>query len=761
LETIDVVPTGAPNSGSGAAALEDLKALFAHSPDGILILDPEGCVAAANPAAEALLGRPLGGLSLEQLDLAGCLPGCARRLSLARPEGGAVEVEARCLALGPERQALLLRHLGPLAGGDEAAVRDAERLRLMARATREAFFDWDIGAEEVWLNEGAYRMVGEEPAPFTSADWWLERLHPEDREAVEAGLLQALGGAGDQWVGTYRLRRRDGTWVHCVTRACIVRDAAGTARRLIGSTADISELVAREERLRSATAALEALVEACPLALIGLNDEGRIIHFWNPAAERIFGWSRSEVMGRLPPFIPEEKLEEFFKLLCRLLGGQVVLGVERQRRRRDGSPVEVRIWAAPLRDAQGRVGGTVAVVEDVTEQKKMQLERQRLQEQLLEAQKMESVGRLAGGIAHDFNNLLSVILGFAELALLECAPESPLCGYLKNITTAGERARDLTRQLLAFARRQVIEPVVLDANDLLTDVTSLLRRIIGEHIELVTRTTPDLWACRVDVGQMEQVLMNLAVNARDAMPSGGQLCLETANAVLEESCGPLPPGEYVRLTVRDTGTGMEEEVQAHVFEPFFTTKPKGQGTGLGLATCYGIVRQHGGHICFSSQPGRGTAFHVYLPRVLGVAPVRTPGQAPAAPGGSETILLVEDEPLVLEVAVAALRGLGYKVLCAGSGDEALALARQHPEPIHLLLTDVVMPNMSGPDLARRLAEMRPGTRVLYTSGYTDDTVLLHGVLEAGVAFLQKPYGPAALAARVREVLDRPEDTPYV
>jgi CheY-like chemotaxis protein len=370
---------------------------------------------------------------------------------------------------------------------------------------------------------------------------------------------------------------------------------------------------------------------------------------------------------------------------------------------------------------------------------------------------MEGIGRLAGGIAHDFNNLLTAILGYAELMESQLEDEG-LKSELREIRLAGERAAALTRQLLAFSRRQVLQPRTLDLNTVVSDVEKMLARLIGEDVTLATRLEPDLGCVKADPGQLEQVMMNLAVNARDAMPEGGTLTFETANAVLDADFvavhpGALP-GAYVVLMVADTGTGMTDEVRSHAFEPFFTTKEKGKGTGLGLATAYGIVKQSGGYITVDSGVGRGTTFRIYLPRVEGTAVVseRTASSSRLAIG-TETILLVEDEAGVRRLSLTVLESQGYVVLEAASGDMALQVARSRTGPIHLVVTDVVMPGMSGRELWDRLRVLRPDSRVLFMSGYTDDAIARHGVLEPGIAFLQKPFTPFSLAQKVREVLD--------
>jgi nitrogen-specific signal transduction histidine kinase/CheY-like chemotaxis protein len=394
----------------------------------------------------------------------------------------------------------------------------------------------------------------------------------------------------------------------------------------------------------------------------------------------------------------------------------------------------------------------VIILNDVSERKRMEA-------QFLQAQKMEAVGQLAGGIAHDFNNLLTIIKGYSQLSLMELKESDPLKRNIEEIRKAADRASDLTRQLLAFSRRQILEMKVLDLNSIVRDVDEMLLRIIGEDIELVTLLAGDLGRVKTDRGEIEQVIMNLAVNARDAMPDGGKLTIETANAELDEAYArvhvAVTPGRYVMLSFSDTGVGMTPEVRGRVFEPFFTTKEKVKGTGLGLSTVYGIVKQSGGNIWVYSEPGKGTTFKIYLPRVD--EPLEEVVERVVAgefPRGTETILVVEDEDEVREVAVRILSGQGYKVLEATKGIDAFLICTEHDGPIHLLLTDVVMPKMSGRELAETLMSIRPGIKVLYMSGYTDNAIVHHGVLETGVDFIQKPFAVDALARKVRDVLDK-------
>jgi signal transduction histidine kinase len=407
-----------------------------------------------------------------------------------------------------------------------------------------------------------------------------------------------------------------------------------------------------------------------------------------------------------------------------------------------------------------QIAGAIANAELFTERLRAEEEKAALQEQLRQSQKMEAIGRLAGGVAHDFNNLLTIIKGNSELSLMDVKQDDPLRENLEGILRASGRASGLIRQLLAFSRRQVMEMRVLDLNTVLEDLDKMLRRIIGEDIELVTLASKDLGRIKADAGQIEQVILNLAVNSRDAMPSGGRLTIETSNTELDEEYArrhvAVIPGRYVMLSVSDTGVGMIPEVRDKVFEPFFTTKENSKGTGLGLSTVYGIVKQSGGNIWVYSEPGKGTTFKSYLPRVdepLGEV-VREKAAEDGLPRGTETILIVEDDEDVREVAVRILKMQGYRVLETSHGSDALRQCEQEAGPIHLMVTDVVMPGMNGPELAKRLNPLRPEMKVLYISGYTDNAIVHHGVLEKGVNYIQKPFTVEALARKVREVLDR-------
>ena len=552
--------------------------------------------------------------------------------------------------------------------------------------------------------------------------------------------------------------KRSGAWQHCrkngevfdVDITSHTLEFAGRKAVLVVAI-DITERKRAEEALQRANEFRDKVLESAIMGVGALNMEGKFT-LVNQRLAEIFGYAIEEILGQpfsilLPPEHLPRVTEQFYQTVH---DGVALPHAETQIMRKDGARADVSFGWSPLW-GEGKILGLVGTAEDITERK-------RLENQLLQAQKLESIGRLAGGIAHDFNNLLTVILGNTDLAEEEIEPDSPLRVYLDNTRQATERAADLTRQLLAFARRQVIAPKIINLNTLVRSIEPMLRRLIPENIQLEMLSEDGLHSIKADPGQFEQILVNLVVNARDAMPQGGKITIETRNATLDAEYAQhhegVTPGMYVMLAVSDTGSGMDEAVKLHIFEPFFTTKAQGRGTGLGLATVYGIVKQAGGHIWLYSEPGEGTTFRIYLPYTA-----ETPEEAPALPEpatqlrGSETLLLVEDDPAVRTLTAWTLRGVGYTVLEAENGAEALQMAQEHEGEISLLITDVVMPRMSGKQLADQLHAERPELKVLYSSGYTENTIIHHSVLDRGIAFLPKPFTPSALVRKVREILD--------
>jgi len=516
------------------------------------------------------------------------------------------------------------------------------------------------------------------------------------------------------------------------------------------------QMSAQQEDLRQANERQQAVIQASPFAIVSLDTQGKV-KGWNPAAERIFGWAAAEVMEQVPPFFDDRQAEEFWDKVQRTMRGELVSGLERQRRRKDGTTVDVAIWTSPLRDASGSVTAIIMAIADISEKKK-------LEEQLRHSQKMEAVGRLAGGVAHDFNNLLTVINGYGHMMLDTLRPSDRLHSHAEQIVKAGNQAAALTTQLLAFSRRQMIQPKPVDLNHVITNLEKMLRRVIGEDIALYTLLSPDLSPIKADANQMEQVLINLVANARDAMPHGGALTLATKNIALEEGLrcegNQLPPGTYVEMAVSDTGEGMDADTLNHLFEPFFTTKERGKGTGLGLSSVYGSVRQNNGGILVWSERGSGATFRIYLPHLREPAIADQPEAPRNGNGrGTETILLVEDEIPLRRMLQETLSNAGYHVLEANDGTEAIRKFEKQAGSIDLLLTDVVMPLVNGRQLAQRMTAAGPQMRVIYMSGYADDVIAYHGILDESTTLVQKPFSPAALLIKVREVLDAGKQHP--
>jgi PAS domain S-box-containing protein len=524
-------------------------------------------------------------------------------------------------------------------------------------------------------------------------------------------------------------------------------DAVMTA---LGAVADIVALGIERHLAEEMAARLAAIVEDSDDAIYSLAPDGVIVS-WNRAAQRMYGYAAAEAIGSsIEIVIPRDRVPEVRQLIQTVAGGEHVRQHETIRRRKDESLVPESLTMSPVRDASGHVIGCAAIARDVTE-------RRALEQQYRQAQKMEAVGQLAGGVAHDFNNVLTAILGYANFMLEDLEPDHPVRADVGEIVKAGESAASLTRQLLAFSRRQILEPRVIDLNGIVTRMAALVRRLIGEDIMLVLELAPSVDPVRADPGQIEQIVMNLAVNARDAMLLGGTLTIQTGNVDLDAAFVADHPGSTagpsVMLSVADTGTGIDAETLSRIFEPFFTTKKRGEGTGLGLSTVYGIVKQSSGFIDVESTPGRGTRFTTYLPRTAATVDAVMEQAGRRALTGSETILVAEDRAEVRVVARAILERHGYTVLEAADGREALAVVRSYEAPIHLLLTDVVMPVMGGRDLVNELQRTHPHIPVLFASGYTNDAIVRHGMLEPGLAFIQKPFTPEGLLRKVRELID--------
>ncbi len=620
---------------------------------------------------------------------------------------------------------------------------EKSRLDALIRGMKEGVVFADARDNVALLNPAAEDIFG-----ITSAEFLGDQLlhcyqcnieqFAEKIQAIKEGRLAYYAGEA-----SYRDRDFE------VAISPIKRDAdyLGTVMVLH----DITDRKRIEESLRETNETLQALIQSSPLAIVAL-DTSKNVKAWSKAAERIFGWSAHEVIGLSLPIVPPDKQAEFRGLCERVLQGELLteVAVHRQQRK-DGSPIEVRISAAPLYDEQGRVSGIMAVLADFTELEK-------LEGQLRHAQKMEAVGQLAGGIAHDFNNILTVIIGYASILLMKMTNDDPLRHNAEQILAASQRAANLTKSLLAFSRKQILNIRPVNVNEIIKKVEGFLSRIIGEDIELKTALAHGDLIVSVDAGQLEQVLMNLATNARDAMPEGGLLTIETALMEMDEDYKKThaygEPGEYAVISVTDTGTGMDEETRRRVFEPFFTTKEMGKGTGFGLAMVYGMIKQHKGYVNVYSELGKGTTFKIYLPLVKTAVDVeRLALERVRIIGGEETILLAEDDPVVRKLTKNVLEESGYTVIEAEDGEEALNKFTNNEDNVRLLFLDVMMPKKSGKEVYEEIRKTHPAMKVLFMSGYTANVIHKKGLLDKDLHFISKPASPVELLRMVRKVLD--------
>ena len=637
---------------------------------------------------------------------------------------------------------------------EEAAVESERRLRAILDAEPECVKLIDADGRLLEMNPAGLAMIEAESAGEVVGREMCDLVHPEHRAAFAELNRRVLAGETG-WL-EFRVTGLRGADRWLETHATPLRDRDGRVVAVLGVTRDVTGKKKLEERVEAAHHMLEMVLDHVPQGVFWKDQESRYLGC-NSVVARAFGLAGpGAIVGLtdydLPGLRPEQA--DFFIRKDREVveSGRAILGIEEPATLADGSVIWMETNKIPMRDSRGEIVGVLGTWQDVTDRKK-------LEDQLRQSQKMEAVGQLAGGVAHDFNNLLTVINGYADLLLTRVPSEEPMYHELEQVRNAGERAAGLTRQLLAFSRRTVVEPKVLDLNAVVWESETMLRRLIGEDVELVVRGAPGLHRIKADPGQVGQVLLNLALNARDAMPRGGKLTISTRNVGVDEASTArrpeVKPGDYAVLSVSDTGTGMAPEVLARIFEPFFTTKGVGRGTGLGLAVVHGIVQQSGGHIDVETESGRGTTFRLYFPVIEEEAgPLSRLIKRKTASPGTETVLFVEDEEGVRRVGELALRGHGYTVLSAAGPAEALRMFEDRRGGLALLVTDVVMPDMSGPQLADALRAKHPQMKVLFISGYTADAVLRHGILEGATNFLHKPFSPVALANKVREILDR-------
>ena len=748
---------------AGRELTQRLHILFETAPIGIVILDPDGKVAMLNPHAESMFGwsseEQIGKLPLQLPPSEGDF--FRRHLSAILSGETPPPVEVPCLrrdgsVIFCTLSAAAMRSAQGKIAGVIALLLDVTERREAEEKTRSAEtrfrtvfehspFGTAILDPETLLhlefNERAHLMLGyarEEFARLKASEylvgWTAEGMRENLRKIVREGRAEM----------ELRFRTKSGE----------VRNVRVNARRIelsgkayiLSMRQDVTETLRGQAHERL----LGRVVEASTNVVIVTDPEG-LIEYVNPKFTETTGWSAEEVLGKNPRILKsgDAPVEVYRGLWETVLSGKEWRG-EFKNKRKDGKFYWASCSVSSIRDAENAITHLIGIQEDITERK-------RLQEQFLQAQKMESLGRLAGGVAHDFNNLLTAILGYSELALSALPNDSPVREDVSEIRETARRAANLTRQLLAFSRRQVVAAVELDLNPVVMSLHKMLRRLIGEDVELVILPCSEPLFVRADPGQLEQVVVNMAVNARDAMPEGGSLRLELSFLRFKETdtvpVAGMPPGEYARLRVVDTGAGMSPEVLSRIFEPFFTTKEQGKGTGLGLATCFGVVSQSGGFISAQSVRGRGTTMSVFLPRLGSAAAAEPEPARAAAQAGTGTILLVEDEPAVRSMAARVLRRSGYAVLEASNGEEALRVAaKSGPGSIQLVLTDIVMPQMDGKAFSEEFTRLNPGVCVLFMSGYIEESMLRKQALDPDRNFLQKPFTPAALSARVRLLL---------
>jgi two-component system cell cycle sensor histidine kinase/response regulator CckA len=643
---------------------------------------------------------------------------------------------------------------------EDALLESEERYRTILENIEDGYYETDLRGDLTFFNDSLCRMLGY-PKDEMMGMGNKRYTDEENRKKLFAAFNEVYRTGKPAKGFDWQVTTKDGRALFGEASISLIKDAKGEPIGFRGIARDITERKQAEEALRTEKQRFETLLENAPFGVIMVDKQG-IYKYVNSKFIELFGYDLND--------IPNGR--EWFRKAYPDLGYRhhvIETWIHDSNIFEPGENVP-RIFTATCKDGMKKTirfitvqlgtGEYLMSCEDITLVQRAEEEKAALEEQLRQSQKMEAIGRLAGGVAHDFNNLLTVIRGYGQLSLMDLEGNEKLRGYLEEIQKATQRASDLTHHLLAFSRRQIMEMKILDLNTLLKDLDKMLHRVIGEDIELTYRLSDDIGKVRVDPGQMEQVILNLAVNARDAMPSGGKLTIETSNAELDEAYAHAhigsKPGHYVMMSVSDTGLGMSPEVRERAFEPFFTTKEKGKGTGLGLSTCYGIVKQSGGNIWAYSESRRGTTFKIYLPRVDEcLKETKEEQRAAEILKGTETIMAVEDELEVRKLVAEILMGQGYTVIEASDGEEAMKVSRENVgKKIHLLLTDVVMPGMSGHELALTLGLQHPKMKVLYMSGYTDNAIVHHGVLEEGVNYIQKPFTLDALARKVREVLDQ-------
>ena len=649
------------------------------------------------------------------------------------------------------------------SGNDITARKKAEkentetmqRLIFANKATNDVIWDWNVQDNTQRWNEAGIEVFGwreivEHPV---SAEWWVERVHPDDRERIHETFFAVVNNPERHyWKDEYLFLKADGNYANVIDRGYVLRDNDGNAFRMIGAMQDITSKKQSEKKLQELNMALEQSIDG-----IALTDLDGNLRFLNKACAEMHDYTPDELTGKhLSLFHSTEQMKNEVIPFLEKLNNDGYFEGEVSHIRKNGEEFPTFMSTSVVFDNHSETFGMLAIMKDISDIKQHEVEKEKLQAQLYQSQKMESVGRLAGGVAHDFNNMLGVIIGNSELAMLNLENKKLLTVNIEEIQKAANRSANLTRQLLSFARKQTIQPKVIILNDTIEDMLKMLRRLIGEDIDLIWKPANTLWKTWIDPVQIDQILANLCVNARDAIINIGKITIETKNIIIDDKDSfkkeGFKSGDFVMLSISDNGCGMDETMQAHLFEPFYTTKEMGKGTGLGLATVYGAVKQNNGFIDVFSKINKGTTFKIYFPRYTDIDTEKTEStKKQKVFHGNGTILLVEDEASILNLITKMLEHLGYSILSADSAEKALELAKKNA--INLLITDVVMPKVNGFDLAKTILQTQPEMKQLFMSGYTADVITNQGVLKKDTPFIQKPFSISELSAKIKEILE--------